>query len=54
MIYKWNEFVSVKNQLILKSVFKGCVCLKGSSSEKRKNVFYFTLKALFVPEIVKF
>ena len=43
--------------------FKGCVCyifaslflhLKKSTSEARKNVFYFTSKALFVLEIIKF
>ena len=30
------------------------LCLKGSTCETRKNVFYFTLKAFFVPEIIKF
>ena len=30
------------------------VCLKDSTYETRKNVFYFTLKALFVLEITKF
>ena len=30
------------------------VCLKESALETRKNVFYFTLKALFVLEIIKF
>ena len=30
------------------------VCLKESTCEKKKNVFYFTLKALFVLEIIKF
>ena len=30
------------------------VCLKGSISEARKSVFYFTLKARFVIEIIKF
>ena len=43
--------------------FKGCVCyillvcfisLKESTREVRTNVFYFTLKALFVVEIIKF
>ena len=43
--------------------FKGCVryifaslflCLKESTCETRKNVFYLTLKALFVFEIIKF
>ena len=42
---------------------KGCVCyillvcflcLKERTCETRKNVFYFTLKALFVLEIIKF
>ena len=31
-----------------------CVCLKESTCETRKNVFYFTSKALFVLEIIKF
>ena len=30
------------------------VCLKGTTFETRKNVFYFTLRALFVLEINKF
>ena len=30
------------------------VCLRESTRETRKNVFYFTLKALFVLEIIKF
>ena len=30
------------------------VCLKESTCETRKNVFYFTLKALFILEIIKF
>ena len=30
------------------------VCLKESICETRKNVFYFTSKALFVLEIIKF
>ena len=30
------------------------VCLKESTCETRKNVFYFTSKALFVLEIIKF
>ena len=30
------------------------VCLKERTCEKRKNVFYFTWKALFVLEIIKF
>ena len=30
------------------------VCLKESTFETRKNVFYFTSKALFVLEIIKF
>ena len=43
--------------------FKGCVCyillvcfvcLKESTCETRKNVFYFTSKAFFVLEIIKF
>ena len=44
-------------------ILKGCVryifaslflCLKESTCEARKNVFYFTSKALFVFEIIKF
>ena len=30
------------------------VCLKEGTRETRKNVFYFTSKALFVLEIIKF
>ena len=30
------------------------LCLKESTCETRKNVFYFTSKTLFVPEIIKF
>ena len=30
------------------------VCLKEGTCETRKNVFYFTSKALFVLEIIKF
>ena len=30
------------------------VCLKESICETRKNVFYFTTKALFVLEVIKF
>ena len=30
------------------------LCLKESTCEARKNAFYFTLKALFVLEIIKF
>ena len=30
------------------------VSLKGTSCQTRKNVFYFTSKALFVLEIIKF
>ena len=30
------------------------LCLKGSTSETRKNVFYFISKALFVFEIIRF
>ena len=30
------------------------VCLKESTCETRKNVFYFTSKALFILEIIKF
>ena len=30
------------------------VCLKDSSLERKKNVFYFTSKTLFILEIIKF
>ena len=30
------------------------VCLKESTCETKKNVFYFALKALFILEIIKF
>ena len=30
------------------------VCLKKSTCETRKNIFYITLKTLFVLEIIKF
>ena len=30
------------------------LCLKNSTSETRKNIFYFTSKALFAPEIIRF
>ena len=30
------------------------VCLKESTCETKKTVFYFTLKALFVLEVIKF
>ena len=30
------------------------VCLKEGTCETRKNVFYFTSKALFIFEIIKF
>ena len=30
------------------------ICLKESTFETRKNIFYFTLKALFVLEIIRF
>ena len=29
-------------------------CLRDSTCETRKNVFYFTSKSLLVPEIIKF
>ena len=44
-------------------IFEGCVhytllicfvCLKESTCETKKNVFYFTSKALFVLDITKF
>ena len=39
---------------ILKGLLVYFVSLKDTTCETRKNVFYFTLKALSLPEIIKF
>ena len=56
---KWIKISNAKNHLALKVVSATfllvCfVCLKESTCETRKNVFYFTSKALFAFEIIKF
>ena len=57
-------FTKIRAWHVFQLGFKGCVsatfllvyfvCLKESTCETRKNAFYFTLKALFVLEIIKF
>ena len=49
LVIKWIR----ANKLSLK-VVSAYVCLKDSTCKTRKNAFYFTLKALFVLEIIKF
>ena len=51
-----NLRISVQTLKVLSATFLlVCfVCLKESTYETRKNVFYFTWKALFVLEIIKF
>ena len=51
-----NLRISVQTLKVLCSTFLlVCfVCLKESTDETRKNVFYFTFKALFALEIIKF
>ena len=44
-------YLKVKSAIFLTVCF---VCLKESTFERRKNAFYFTLKALFILEIIKF
>ena len=49
---KWIEKVLTGCvRYIFDSLF---VCVKESTCETRKNVFYFTSKALFILEIIKF
>ena len=59
----WDGLYDNLRNVPWENIFKGCVCyilldcfvcLKESSCETRKNVFYFTLKALFIFEIIKF
>ena len=52
-----NLRISVQTLKVLSATFLLVyyfVCLKESTYETRKNVFYFTLKVLFVLEIIKF
>ena len=46
-----NDYLKVVSVLFLLVCFER---LKESTCETRKNVFYFTSKALFVPEMIKF
>ena len=62
LLLKHQEQDKRTNGWISWYVIKGCICyillvllcLKESTCETRKNVFYFTLKALFIIEIIKF
>ena len=47
-LVNWLKIVSTAFLLVC------FLCLKKSTCETRKNVFYFTLKALFILEIIKF
>ena len=47
----WNHLLKVVSVTLLLACF---VCLKENTLETRKNVFYFTSKALFVFEIIIF
>ena len=52
-----NAFIStnVTLKIVSATFLLVClVCLKDSIRETRKNVFYFTSKAIFVLEIIKF
>ena len=48
---KWPKMLKVVSATFLLVSF---VCLKESTLETRKNAFYFTSKALFILEIIKF
>ena len=48
MLFQYLKIVSATFLLV------SFLSLKASTREARKKVFYFTLKALFVPEIIKF
>ena len=50
MLYKIYDLKFVSATLLLVCF----VCLKESTCETRENIFYFTSKALFVLEIIKF
>ena len=64
ILYQLTKFQTFTSQAIKQLVFLKVVsatfllvfflCLKESTNETRKNVFYFTAKALFVLEIMKF
>ena len=58
-----QKFWICRSRAFVRKVLKGCVryillvrfeCLKERTCERRKNVFYFTSKTLFVLEIIKF
>ena len=53
---KLKHHVSNKHLKVVSTIFLlVCfTCLKESTCETRKNIFYFTSKALFVLEIIKF
>ena len=55
-IYKVSTASSMEPLKIVSATFLLVyfVSLKESTCETRKNVFYFTLKAIFVLEIIKF
>ena len=62
--YPWNEKIThlhgsahftIPLKVVLATFLVICfVYLKESTRETRKNVFYLTLKALFILEIIKF
>ena len=50
-----KEFLKDMSKAVSATFLLVCfVCLKESTCETGKNVFYFTSKALFVLEIIKF
>ena len=51
--YFLHNFVKVKGcvRCICSSLF---LCLKENTNETRKNIFYFTSKAVFILERIKF
>ena len=51
-----NKFMTVQLVVLLSATFLlVCfVCLKESTCKTKKNAFYFTLKALFFLEVIKF
>ena len=52
--FKVSSVVPVSKGCVCYIVLVCFVCLKESTCETKKNVFYFTSKALFVLEIIKF
>ena len=50
-----TEVIEVSLKVVSAAFLLVCfLCLNESTCETRKNVFYFTSKALFVLEIIKF